>query len=232
MSLLVFVFFWERESSGSNRTPPRALVLFVAFLLFAPPRLAYRPFWPCVLSPGVFSGCHSGPRVFFGFSWNLQGLSSLSPSEALSGCEAARVFLRFLFVVFVFPFLFCFAAARVFLESQSRWSHRRGQERVISPAPRPSEGKGVPLEGGGLVPFLCCYCLVSCVWVWAQGPRRILQVWRRCPFRVAFWALARTFWCSLPEVFFSGPWGPLADLDCQTQCENCYNSQDLCALCA
>ena len=54
---------------------------------------------------------------------------------------------------FVLPLLFCFAA----------------QERVISPAPRRSEGQGVPLEDGGLVPSLCCSCLVSCLWFWVTG---------------------------------------------------------------
>ena len=40
---------------------------------------------------------------------------------------------------------------------------------MISPAPRPSEGQGVPLEGGGLVPSFCWYCVVSCVWFRVTG---------------------------------------------------------------
>ena len=61
-----FLFCFLRKSSGSNRTPPHThWFCLLLFLLFVPPRLVYRPFWPCVLSLGVFSGCHSGPRAFF-----------------------------------------------------------------------------------------------------------------------------------------------------------------------
>ena len=48
--------------SSSNRTPPHRTFWSVCFSFSVPPRLVYRPFWPCVLA--FLLGCHSGaPRV-------------------------------------------------------------------------------------------------------------------------------------------------------------------------
>ena len=114
-SSTLFFSVFKRDRSGSNRTPPHALVW--SFSLFVLPRLVFcrAPFWPCVLllESRRFLG-NSGPRAFLGFSWNLRGLSSLAPSEApfldarRHGCFWASC-AWFLF----FPF--CFAATR-FLE--------------------------------------------------------------------------------------------------------------------
>ena len=94
-----FLFLFKRYSSGSNRTPPHAPFCLFLFSFCAPPRLLFRPFWPCVLLLGVFSGCHSGPRAFLGFS--------LYPSEVFFlGREAARVFRASLALFFFFPFCF------------------------------------------------------------------------------------------------------------------------------
>ena len=83
-----------------------------------------------------FSGCHSGPRAFLGFSLNLWGLSSRAPSEAFfSGREAARVFLCFSCLVFLFPLLFCFAAT-LFPEGPPRDLAEAGRG-WIAPAPSP-----------------------------------------------------------------------------------------------
>ena len=64
-------FFFKRYRSGSNRTPPHALVLFVPFSLFVSRRTCFCPFWPCVPLLAFSSGCLSGPRAFLGFSWYL-----------------------------------------------------------------------------------------------------------------------------------------------------------------
>ena len=97
LSPLGFFVFLQRERSGltGHHTPPPAL-LFGFFL--SPPHLSIRLFWPCVPSVlAFFSGCHSGPRAFFGFSRDF--------SEAFFlGREAAKAVARFLSVVFVFPF--------------------------------------------------------------------------------------------------------------------------------
>ena len=96
-----FFFFREKDQVVTGHTPTRTWVAF-SCSFFVPPHLFVRPFWPCVPLLGVFSGCHSGPRAFLGFSWNLRGLSSLAPSEALfldarrQGCFG-RFFLLFLF---------------------------------------------------------------------------------------------------------------------------------------
>ena len=42
--------------------------------------------------------------------------------------------------------------------------------KVVSPAPRPTEGQGKPLEGGGLVPSFCGIFLTACfVSQWVTG---------------------------------------------------------------
>ena len=93
-------FFLKRYRSGSNRTPPHRTFL----VFFVPPRLVYpilavRPFSWCVSRGAIL-----GPARFLDSPGTyVRGLSSLTPSEALSGREAARVFLCFiLFLVFGF----------------------------------------------------------------------------------------------------------------------------------
>ena len=54
-------FFLKKQRLGNNKTPHTHLSLSVFVLRFVPPRLVYRPFWPCVLFLGVFSGNRSGP---------------------------------------------------------------------------------------------------------------------------------------------------------------------------
>ena len=50
----------------------RAYLFACSFFLSVSRRFClFRPFWPCVLLLGGFSGCHSGPRAFLGFSLNL-----------------------------------------------------------------------------------------------------------------------------------------------------------------
>ena len=122
---LLFLFF-KRQRSGSSRTPPHAPFCLFLFSFCVPPRVLFHPFWPCVPLLRIFLGVPFwAPRVL-GFSWNLWGLSSLAPSEALFlGREAARVLLCFSCLVFLFPLLFCFAAT-LFLENPSRCSHRSG----------------------------------------------------------------------------------------------------------
>ena len=104
--LFVFVVF-KRESSGLTGHTPHRTVLF--FFLFVPAALGFstvlavRPFFLAFCRGAIL-----GPGFFFGFSWNLRGLSSLALSEALFGREAARVFGFFSLV-----FLCCFPACGI-----------------------------------------------------------------------------------------------------------------------
>ena len=108
---VVFRRFFKRHRSGSNRTPPHAPVWFFFSLFVSRRAFCFALFGRASCFLAFFSGCHSGPRAFLGFSFNLWGLSSLAPSVALFlGREAARVFLCFSCLVFLFPLLFCFAA--------------------------------------------------------------------------------------------------------------------------
>ena len=63
--------FFSRDKVQVVTGHPHTHAVVVFFLLFVPPRLVFRPFWPCVLSLGVFSGCHSGPRSVFGILLEL-----------------------------------------------------------------------------------------------------------------------------------------------------------------
>ena len=128
-----FAFFFKRDSSGSNRTPPHTHLFCccAAFVCFA-------RFGRVSRFLVVFSGCHSGPRAFLGFSLDL-----LRPF--FLGREAARVFLGFSCACFLFPLVFC-CAATPFLEGPGVVSLTR---RVVlplggvTPRGRPSLGRGL-----------------------------------------------------------------------------------------
>ena len=107
--VFVFVFFFERQRSGSNRTPLHTHLFCWFLFLFVSRRFClFRPFWPCVLLLGGFSGCHSGPRAFLGFSLNLWGLSLRSPLPRPSSWDARRQgFSCASSALFSFPLVFC-----------------------------------------------------------------------------------------------------------------------------
>ena len=168
---VVFVFpfssFFSRDTVQVVTGHPRTHLFGFFVFSFCPAALGLSPFLAVRPASWRFFGVpFRAPRVFR-ILLELTGLELARPLPSpFFGREAARVFCASCAWFLFSPF--CFAATR-FLVSPSRRSRRRGQERVISPAPRPSEGQGVPLEGGGLVPSLCCYCLVSCVWFWVTG---------------------------------------------------------------
>ena len=128
----------------------------------------FRPFWPCVPLLGVFPGCHSGPRAFLGFSLDL-----LRPFLGTRGGKGFRVLLLF---CFSFPLLFC----------GHTFSRLTGggltNPAVVSPAPRPSEGQGVPIFGRGHIgrPLFRDFVGIFCC-LWGQGPT---DAWRPGPFCV------------------------------------------------
>ena len=69
--LFVFVFFFSREIAQVviGHTPTRTLCFFFLFLSVSPPHPDLSPVFGRASFPsGVLSGCHSGPRAFFGFS--------------------------------------------------------------------------------------------------------------------------------------------------------------------
>ena len=175
------------------------------FFVFVPPRLAYRPFWPCVLFLGVFFGVPFwAPRVF-GILLELMGLELARPFRGpFLGCEAARVFPCLLCLVFVSPLLFCFAASHVLLEGPPMARPTAGPGRSTS-RPSPERGPGGAPRGRRVGPLLVLFLSsVLCLVLGYRDPHALRQepfVWRECPFRVASWALTRTF-CPLPQVFF------------------------------
>ena len=119
--VVVFGFcFFKRYSSGSNRTPPHALVLLFLFA-FVPPHL-FRPFWPCVLLLGVFLGVPFwAPRVF-GILLELSGLELACPFRGRFSWDARRqgCFLAS-FPWFVFSPFVLFCGFTRFTRRPSQW---------------------------------------------------------------------------------------------------------------
>ena len=98
-------FFFEREdSSGSHRAHPHTHLVFLFLLLvFVPRRFClFTRFGRASFPSGVLSGCHSGPRAFFGFSRDFSQAFFLDARR--QGCFfASRACV-------VFPLLVLFAA--------------------------------------------------------------------------------------------------------------------------
>ena len=107
----------------------------------------------------------------------------------------------FLFVVFVFPFLLCFAAFSHQLEGADP-SSNEAYPRVIAPAPRPSEGPGSAIVRGRLdTAFWDSLFASLCLAEGHRDPRD--HFWRGggayCPLRSHF---SHARFCSHPRFFF------------------------------
>ena len=133
----------KRDSSGltGHHTPPRTCCLFFffrprRFVLFACSGRAS-------FCSGVSSGCHSGPRAFFGFSRD-------SSEAFLLGREAVEAFALFFLWSVVFPVLRLHTFL-VGLAPDYRMAGPRVTRRVGSPAPpaRMRVGGRLPFLGGG-----------------------------------------------------------------------------------
>ena len=115
------VFLRETAQVVTGHTPTRTCFA-VSLSVFVSRRVCFCPFWLCVPLLGVFSGCHSGPRAFLGFSLDL--LRPFSWDARRQGCFSASCAL------------FCFSPFRsvlrphTFSRSPSRLSSRSGQPRV------------------------------------------------------------------------------------------------------
>ena len=82
-SVFGFLFFvFERQRSGSNRTPLHALVLFVLVLFLSRRAWFIALFGRASCFLAFSSGCHSGPRAFLGFSWNVRLSALLLPGSS------------------------------------------------------------------------------------------------------------------------------------------------------
>ena len=150
----VFCFF-ERDTDQVVTGHPRTRTCFAGSFSFLCPAafVCFARFGRASCFSAFFSGCHSGPRAFLGFSLNLWGLSSLAPSEALFlGREAARVFRCFSCLVFLFPLLFCgYTFSR---KARPVISRRPAAGDLARPLAQVRAG-GLPYLGGGLAPSFC-----------------------------------------------------------------------------
>ena len=157
--LFLLLFLKNRWSSGltGHHTPPRTCCCFsfsVPAALSCSPVLALRPF-----CSGVSSGCHSGPRAFFGFSRDS--------SEAFFGREAVEAFALF----FLWPVFFPVLQAPRVSSGPCAWL----QDGRPAPAPpaRVRVGGRLPFSGGGTkTPLLFGFfsLLVSNLATGAQEP--------------------------------------------------------------
>ena len=140
----------------------------------------------------VFSGCHSGPRAFLGFSLNL-----LRPFLGTRGGKGFRVLLLF---CFSFPLLFC----------GHTFSRMTGggltNPAVVSPAPRPSEGQGVRLCAGLWTPLFVGFCRHFLSARGSQGPSDAQRpgtfLLGRGPFLCLLRSLFHTARFLFPPLFF------------------------------
>ena len=139
---VVFFCFFKRYRSSSNRTPPHALVC----LFFLSRRTCcFALFGRASCFSALFSGCHSGPRAFLGFSSNLRGLSSLAPSEASFSWDARRQgFLGVSLVCFCFSPFVLFCGRTLFLKGPPRDLAEAGAGDLARPLAR-VRARGCPI---------------------------------------------------------------------------------------
>ena len=65
-------FFFLRDRDQVVTGHPLTRTCFAcSFSFCCPAAFLFRPFWPCVLLLGGFSGCHSGPRAFWDSPWTF-----------------------------------------------------------------------------------------------------------------------------------------------------------------
>ena len=168
--------FSEERQLRSNRTPhtPPHVLLFLSFSFSVPaalvcsPVLAVRPF-----CSGVSSGCHSGPRAFFGFSRDF--------SEAFFlGREAAKAFARF----FLWSCCFSRFAASHVSSGPCAWSQEGRPAGGLARSPCASEGKGsIALLGRrDPDPLLFVFFCVASVCFGSQGPKSLFVCGGTCCF--------------------------------------------------
>ena len=105
-----FFLFFKRQRSGSNRTPPHALVWFFLFLFVSRRAFCFALFGRASCFSAFFSGCLSGPRAFFGFSLDL-----LRP---FSWDARRQGFSVLLLSCVLFPLLVCSAATHLLSPSR------------------------------------------------------------------------------------------------------------------
>ena len=142
-------FFLKRHRSGSNRTPPHTHLFCLFLFSFCVRRVCSLPVLAVRPASWRFFGVPFWAPCVFGILLELV-LRPFFLDARRQGFSCASLAL-----LFFFPLLFCLAATHFF--SPSRWSRRSGQ-RVISPAPRPSEGEGSASSAEGWSPPFLGFC--------------------------------------------------------------------------
>ena len=132
----VCFFLFKRESSGSNRSHPHTHLCFCPFCVSAATGFISR-FGRASFPSGVLSGCHSGPRAFFGFSRDFS--EAFFSDTRRQGCFfASRACVVFpLFVLFCgfTPFLEARVGFLAEVGSPSRLFQPKWAERVVRARP-------------------------------------------------------------------------------------------------
>ena len=108
---VVFRVFFSREIVQVVTGHPLTRTCFAVPFLFLCPAVfvCFARFGRASCFSAFFSGCHSGPRAFLGFSLNLWGLSLFArPFRGpFLGTRGSKGFLVFLLSCFLFPLVFC-----------------------------------------------------------------------------------------------------------------------------
>ena len=158
------VFFSKTQSSGSNGTPPHALILlFLVLFLRCPAALVVSPILAARPASWRFlRGAFLGPARF----WDSPGTL---PRPFFLGTRGGRGVSWLLVLGLCFPLLFCSAASHVLLEGPANGStYGRPGALDVPPLARVRAG-GSPSEGGGLVPS--CFWDLAAMFCLAEGHR-------------------------------------------------------------
>ena len=190
-----FCFFSRDIAQVVTGHPHTHLFCFSCSLLFCPaalvpPILAVRP-----ASWRFFSGCHSGPRVFFGILLELTGLELARPFRGPFSWDARRqgCFLAS-FPWFVFSPFVLFCGFTRFARRPSQWLDLRQARGARRPPLARVRARGSPSEGGGLVPSCSGISLPYFVW------QRVAGTLGRTASRALL--LGRGRFCLPPQALF------------------------------
>ena len=178
----------------------------VLVLFFVPPRLLFRPFWPCVPLLGVFFGVPFwAPRVF-GILLELTGFELARPFRGPFSWDARRqgCFLASCPWFCFSPFVLFRGFTRFPRRPANGSTYGRPGRSTSRPLAR-VRARGSPSEGGGLVPSCFGILLPFFVWQRVTGTlsRALKFLLGRGRFCLPPQALFHTHvFCPRPRFFF------------------------------
>ena len=155
-----FFFLFKRESSGrvTGHTPTRNLCFCPFSFCVSPATGLISRFGRASFLSGVLSGCHSGPRAFFGFSRDFS--EAFFSDARRQGCfiasRACVVFPLFVLFCSFTPFLEARVGFLAEVGSPSRLFEPKWAERAVPRGALLARRVG-PLHSGILTAYFCSH---------------------------------------------------------------------------